>query len=212
MISFLENPLVEGNPYHYPSFIEKSVKFDNSIKAWKVILIIKTGEIVAIIPIFSSQKKFPIKFALFNLFNFNINLLKLFGSNISYRKDLGLSAFLDIINEQLKSFMPFDLGVLDAIAADSPLLSEFKGNKKGGITIRPIAKNYDVVRYLEFPESWDHYLSTMKRKRRYNLRRNIKILSENCNNEVKLNIFLPVKGDIQWIIGLRLICPRPSSK
>ena len=186
--SFLDNPLVHGNPYHYPDYIESVVKFDASIETWKVLVLKDSGEIVSIIPIYIRYKKFPIKFALFSLFSFNINMLSFFGDSFSYRSDYSLPVIHNILNEQLKSISHFDLGIINALPADSLLLSDFQG-KKNGVVFKPLSKNHEVVRCIKFPETWGEYLSSMKRKRRYNLKRNIKILKDHCNDDVVVKCY-----------------------
>jgi len=186
---FLDDPLVHSNPYHYPDYIESVVKFDNSIEAWDIFVLKESDEIVSIIPVYIRHKKFPIKFALFDLLSFKINMLNLFGDGFSYRSDFNLSTIHNVLDKQLKSIAHFDLGVINALPTDSLLLSDFKGNNNGDIIIKPLSKKYDVVRYLNFPKNWDDYLSSMKRKRRYNLKRNIKIIKDKCNDDVILKCF-----------------------
>lgn len=186
--NFLDDPLVHSSPYHYPDYIVSTIKFDKSIKAWEILLLKNSDEIVSIIPIYIRYKKFPIKFSLFNLFSFKIHILNFFGDSYSYRSDFNLSIIHGILNKQLKSIPHFDLGVINALPADSLLLSDFKDDN-GAIIIKPLSNNFDVVRYINFPENWDDYLSSMKRKRRYNLKRNMKIIKDKCNDDVILKCF-----------------------
>lgn len=187
--NFLDDPLVHSNPYHYPGYIESVVKFDTSIKAWNILVLKDSGEIVSIIPTYIRYKKFPIKFALFDLFSFKINMLNFFGEGFSYRSDYNLTVIHNVLNKHLKSTPHFDLGIINALPADSLLLSDFKGGNNGDIVIKPLSKNYDVVRYLDFPKNWNDYLLSMKRKRRYNLKRNVKIIKDKCKDDVVLKCF-----------------------
>ncbi len=187
--NFLDDPLVHSNPYHYTDFIDSVVNFDTSIKTWDILLIKDSGKLVSIIPIYISHKIFPVKFSVFSLFKFQIDLLKLFGNSISYLSGYDLSTIHNIFKLHIKNSLSFDLGVIDALPADSKLFQNFKGKNKGDIEIKPMSKKVDIVRYLIFPETWDEYLLSMKRKRRYNLKRNIKILNDKCDGEVELKCY-----------------------
>lgn len=187
--AFLIDPLVHANLYHFADYIKSTVEDDETIADWSVLLIQDDGQLVAMIPLLVSNNKYPVKFALFTLFNFKINQLNLLGSSISYRSDYNLSSIHSILKQHLQSSLRFDLGILHALAVDNPILTDFQGQDKGDFVIKPLSKKFEVVRYLQFPESWDDYIASMKRKRRYNLKRNIKIINEKCNNDVVLKCY-----------------------
>lgn len=186
---FLDDSLVHSDPCHYPDYIENTVKHDASLVEWSLLVIKNSDEIIAIIPFYIRRNKFPIKFALFNLFSFKVNMLNFFGEGYSYRSDDDLPVVHKILSKRLKSINQFDLGMINALPANSLLLSYFQGEKNNDIVLKPLSQKLDVVRYINFPESWDDYLLSMKRKRRYNLKRNIKIIKEHCEDDLVLKCF-----------------------
>ena len=100
---FLDCPDVVSSPYHYPEFIESTVKYDTSILQWSVCVLKDADEIISIIPFYLRRQKFPIKFALFSLFSFKVNMLHFFGEGYSYRSDDDLPVIHKILNERLTS-------------------------------------------------------------------------------------------------------------
>lgn len=189
IVDFLNDEIVKSNPYHFPGFIHSIVSFDKTVIEWNVLLVYVDARLSAIIPLYVCDTTYPLIFALFTLFKFNIRQLKLFGNAISYSSDCELSVIHEILKQHLESNLPFDLGLIDALPADNPMMSDFQGSVKGDYAVRSLSKKNEVVRYIGFPASWDDYFSSMKRKRRYNLNRNLKILKQKCDDDVVLHSF-----------------------
>lgn len=160
----------------------------NSVNEKKciVFLVKKNNIIEAIAPCILFKSTFRFRLGLLKCGRFKQNQLTLIGSDLLYSpssdKNKCVSAFMSHINQQ----KIMDIFSVDVVAEQSPLGLFLKNSTQWSISH---AATNNIVRQLLLPNSHDDYLKAMKRKVRYNIKRNVKQFSEAFEGNIQLKVY-----------------------
>jgi hypothetical protein len=160
----------------------------NSINEKKcIVFVLKKNNIIeAIAPCILFKSTFRFRLGLLKFGRFKQNKLTLIGSDLLYSpssdKNNCVSAFMSHINQQ----KIMDIFSVDVVAEQSPLGLFLKNSSHWSISH---AATNNIVRQLLLPNSHDDYLKAMKRKVRYNIKRNVKQFSEAFEGNIELKVY-----------------------
>jgi hypothetical protein len=160
----------------------------NSVNEKKCIIFIikKNNTIEAIAPCLLFESTFKFRLGLLKFGQFQQKKLTLIGNDLLYSdnsdKKSCVNAFMSHISQQ--NIM--DIFSVDVVAELSPLGLFFKNTTQWSISH---AATNNIVRQLLLPDSHEDYLKAMKRKVRYNIKRNVKQFSEAFEGNIQLKVY-----------------------
>ena len=186
--NFILSDSANSSVYHQSRYLLSFFKNTPSIFYWEILIAKINDQVISISPAYIQNQDFPIKFSVYNLYKNKLKALKFVGGKISFREDLDDESRCHIINQHISTINnSFDLAYLEAIHHDDFLFEYFK--EKDKFIPKPTALDPGIVHLIDFPNSWDIYLTSMTKKRRYNLKRNIRILRDEFNDRVSFKTY-----------------------
>lgn len=160
----------------------------NSMKSNKVaIFVIKNNNIIeAIAPCFFIESSFKFRLGLLKFGGFKQNKLTLIGDDLLYstksNKDNCVGEFVNNLHQH--NLM--DIFSVEVVPGSSPLFLFLKNSAEWSISH---AATNNIVRQILMPDSHEEYLSSMKRKVRYNIKRSVKQITEAFDGDIELKIY-----------------------
>lgn len=131
----------------------------------------ENNELIAIVPFYTEKRPYPLDFGVFKLATFTLSVMKLFGDKIIFIDHDRHSGILEcVINCLLSGKIEFDLLLVDKIDSEyQPLWVNTFKNKKliRGLNLSILNQSPEIVRKIDFPETYDEYLASLSRKSRY---------------------------------------------
>jgi len=180
---FVNSERVCSNVYHQSDYLKSLFLNSPDFSYWEVCIVQYKNEIIGIIPSYIQRKKVPVKFSVYRLFSFDLRVLQFSGSRVAFVESLPEEGITHIIKNQLLRIQsPFDLAFIESLTIDDSLFRCFNGIEK--YILKSASINPDIIHSIDFPDNWDSYLSSMSKKRRYNLKRNIKVLEKEFGDKV----------------------------
>ncbi len=150
----------------------------------RIFLIRKNGVLQSIAPFSLMQGKFKLSLGIIRLWKFHIRQYKLYGTCLIFSGQADQEKCLHALAGELSTRKEeHDLVYLESLARNSPLYR--LKDPLPGYKIYPFSAKKNMVQGLRTSNSFQEYLSTFRKKKRYNLKRNIRVLSD------------AVKGDYQ---------------
>ncbi|WP_068544425.1 GNAT family N-acetyltransferase [Thalassotalea crassostreae] len=143
----------------------------------------KNDVIQCIIPCLVESRGIGVKLGLFKIFSIKVNSLRLIGDDLIFECHSGIKDCIEIFLNHLSNSPEYDCLVVESIRETSEL---FQILKKTPSYFVSHAENNNIVRQLTLNSNHDEYLSNIKRKVRYNLKRTVKLFTENFGNNVEL--------------------------
>ena len=203
---FIADPDTESNVYHQSIYLGTFLAHAAKPGQWRLLLFRHNGRLEAVTAFFVRQARMDIRFGLYSLLRIKLKMLQFVGHSVAYRKNADLSAIYRQLDHFLTHEGPaFDLGMIEAIDIGNPMFEAFFSRQRGKLVLDTVSPRNEVIRYLEFPPSWDDYLASMSKKTRYNLKRAVKIFSATFDSRIRLErystadeviAFLDAKNDI----------------
>lgn len=185
---FILSNTVVSSVYHQSDYLLSFFKNTPSIMYWEVLIARINNRIISVSPVYIKHQDFPIKFSVYNVYKYQLKALKFVGGRISFTENLDDKSRCQVINQHISTIHNgFDLAYLEAIQHDDYLFKHFK--EKNTFIVSPAASEPGIVHRIDFPHSWDVYLASMTKKRRYNLKRNIRILKDEFKDQVMFKVF-----------------------
>lgn len=166
-----------------PVKIQFQQDFDKRDRELRLIVLRRDGQIHCVAPFRLQSGTFNLELGLFQLMRMPIQRYRLTGTALAFSRDADRSACLDALGQALRERrFEYDIATIECLPLDDVLFSRgLDGFKVLSATPRP-----DVVWELELAKSFDDYLGRFKKKSRYNLKRNLRLLQEYCDGEVEL--------------------------
>lgn len=168
---------------HPDILIEALTNNTTSPKKVIVLLIKHNNFIEAIAPFYLMESTYRFNLGLLKFGRFSQNKLILIGHDLLYSEVSEKKNCVSALMNHLHENNLMDTFSIEAIAEDSSLCSFLKSTTHWSIS-HAAANN--IVRQLIMPESHDEYLSSMKRKVRYNIKRSVKQMSDAFDGNIKL--------------------------
>lgn len=167
-----------AHEYHqHPDNIHLLLKHVYSETKIRIFLIRKNGVLCCIAPFFLMQSEFKLTLGIINLWKFPIQQYKLYGTCLVFAERTDHKACLSALSGALHiRRKEYDLVYLESIAYRSPLYTLEK--PLPGFKVYPFSTRKNVVRGLHTSNSFSEYLSSFRKKKRYNLNRNVRLLSD----------------------------------
>ncbi len=163
--------------HHHPDNVLLLLKHLFRDTRLRVFLIRKGDRLCCIAPFFLMHGRFSLKLGSVPLWNRHIHQYKLLGTELVFRQDAEpgpcLHALANTLSERREEY---DLVYLESLAFESPLYT--LEDPLPGFTLYPASIRRNVVRGLRTSNSFAEYLATLRKKRRYNLKRNLRKLEQ----------------------------------
>ena len=177
---------VPAHEFHqHPDNIHLLLTLVYSETCLRIFLIRKNGVLCCIAPFFLMQTRFKLSLGIINLWKLPIRQYKLYGTCLIFSQQAEHQACLDALASSLHDRQKeYDLIYMESLAYSSPLYTLKK--PLSGFKVYPFSAKKNVVRGLRTCNDFSEYLSTFRKKKRYNLKRNVRILSDAVNNDYNM--------------------------
>ena len=197
---FVNFPDVFSSVYHQSSYLKGLFVNTPDLISWEVCIAQAEEKVIAIIPSYIQRKKLPVKFSVYRLLSFNLKVLHLVGSQLAFVNYLSEESIGHIVKYHLSVMQShFDLAFIESLEIDGYLFRSL--NKIDKYTLNSASINPNIIHSIEFPDSWEQYLGAMTKKRRYNLKRNLKVLEKSFSDNIFLKKYEDV-DDVRVFINL----------
>jgi len=147
------------------------------------VIVKKNNIIICIAPCFLTKSIFQLSLGLLKFFKFKHTQLKLFGSELLYADNCDENECVKMLFNFLQEKKIADSFYVETVAESSALATFLLGDN--GWTNSHASEN-NIIRQLILPETHEEYLSAMKRKVRYNIKRTVKQFEDTYNENYKL--------------------------
>jgi hypothetical protein len=182
-LEMINNSSAHSLEAHPDITIESFTK--NVMHSKKIIVLVvkKDSHIVAIAPFHLTESIFKFSLGLLKFGRFSQRKLTLIGNDLLYSTSGERENCVSALMNHLHKNNLMDTFSIETIAEDSPLCSFLKSNAQWSVSH---AATNNIVRQLIMPESHDVYLSSMKRKVRYNIKRSVKQMHDAFDGNLEL--------------------------
>jgi len=188
---FINAEDVDSSVYHQSAYLITFLENMASPKGWRLLLFYDAGKLTGLVALFVNNAHLELRLGLYALVKVTVKKLQFVGHAVAHRKNADLKLIYRQLNNYLVNEGPsFDLGVIEEIEIDNYMFEAFSSRRGNNLVLDTIAKRNEVIRYLDFPPSWDVYLASMSKKTRYNLKRAVRIFSETFDSGVRLEKFV----------------------
>ncbi len=151
----------------------------------RIFLLREIGKLRCIAPFTLMQGDFNLGIGTVTLWKTALRQYKLIGTRMIFAKDVDpqpcLATLSHVLSEHHKEY---DLIYLESLAYSSPLYT--LEEPLPGFVIYPVSVKRNVVRGLRIDRSFAGYLGTLRKKRRYNLKRNLRILEKATDGNYRM--------------------------
>ncbi|GEM_PF-3437021 len=143
----------------------------------RIFLVRRNGSLCCIAPFFLMRGRFSLKLGSIPLWSRHVHQYKLLGTELVFGRDAEPAPCLRALAKTLSERRgEYELVYLESLARESPLYS--LENPLPGFALYPASIRRNVVRGLRTSNSFAEYLATLRKKRRYNLKRNLRKLEQ----------------------------------
>lgn len=180
----------DSSVYHQSAYMKTFLEHMASPKDRRLLLLYDAGELTGVIALFVNKARIDLRLGLYTLLKVRVKKLQFVGHSVAHHKNADLKEIYRQLNDYLVNEGPsFDIGVIEEIEIGNYMFEAFSTRKKGNLVLDTTAKRNEVIRYLDFPPSWDIYLASMSKKTRYNLKRAVRIFSGTFDSGARLEKF-----------------------
>lgn len=175
----------ERSDFHQdPDKLQLQRRFDGRGRELRLFVLRRDGQIHCVAPFSRSEGRFPLKLGLIKLLNLPVKQYRLAGTALGFSRDADRPACLAALAGALRARRgEFDIATIESLALDDALFA----HGVDGFSVLPAAPQPEVVRELELAENFDAYLGRFKKKPRYNLKRNVRLLEEACDGQIEIS-------------------------
>ncbi|HFC53073.1 MAG TPA: GNAT family N-acetyltransferase [Gammaproteobacteria bacterium] len=171
--------------HHHPANIGLLLRHLYTDTSLRVFLIRKEGTLCCIAPFSLERSHFNLKFGTVTLWNNAVHQYTLLGTRIVFATGADPGPCLGILAEELRGRRDeYDLIFMESLSYGSPLYTI--ENPLPGFSIYPISIHKNVVRGLRTSDSFSEYLATLRKKRRYNLKRSVRMLERAAGKDYRV--------------------------
>ncbi len=143
----------------------------------RIFLIRKGGTLCCIAPFALVKGQFRLSLGIIPLWRFSLHQYRLYGTNLILAKQADPQGCLYALAEALRKRQnEYRLIYIESLPYSSPLYRA--NNPLPGFRIYPAGAKRNIVWGLRTSNSFAEYLSTFRKKRRYNLNRSVRLLGE----------------------------------
>ncbi len=178
----------QGAKPHFYQDLEKLLiekQYRKRARGLLVIIIRQRGQIAAIASLTPDERPFEVRFGLLTLAAFRLNRYKLLGSGILFSHEIDPAACLRYLIDILRQHKRrFDLLIVDELPRDSLLLQHLQSLTP--YVIKPVDDHPEIVLQLHLPDSHDLWLASYRKKKRYGLRRDARLLDQYFDGDTEL--------------------------
>ena len=151
----------------------------------RIFLVRKNGLLSCIAPFFLSKSEFKLVFGILRLGRFGIRQYKLYGTGLLFSRQANQRECLGALANALHGKgEEYDLIYIESLAYSSPLYR--LADPLPGFKIHPFSARKNIVRGLRTSNSFSEYLATFRKKKRYNLNRNVRLLSDAVDGDYQV--------------------------
>lgn len=188
--SFIESKTSEQNMYQDPNWVLMRLRYDKSISEFAVVIVRKSNSLSCVAPFYIKKSKIYLTLSLLNLFPFNVRIMKVFGDSIAFSNRISTSEICyEIFQALFLSRIVFDFFQIDCL----PTKSQFRETLRtwcrlnGSYRLSSSSRKIQKVHLLKLRGDFDAYLSRMSRKRRYNIKREVRKFAELERCDLKID-------------------------
>ena len=150
------------------------------------------NKLIALAPFYQEEIKYPLRIGLVKLLSVNLKALKVFGEKV-----LILNKELENkVNETLTTLLyspsiNYDLLLLDKVPDNNswPLPDLQVMDQENKLTLERLNSEKVIVRTIEFPETYDEYLTGLTRKSRYKYKKSVKNFTEQFTDKFQFTCY-----------------------
>jgi len=195
-LNLINNQLGASLESHPDVFIEEHAPGNKNNH--KTVIIIKKDNIIhCIVPCIITKSTFQLRLGLFKFLKFRQSQIMLVGSNFLFHQHSRQASCIEAVFNYIKDERLADLFAVEVVSGESELGLFLKESENH--TISHAAEN-NIARKLILPADHDTYLSSMKRKVRYNIKRTVKQFVEVFNNEITLKEYTQTE-DVETLLN-----------
>jgi CelD/BcsL family acetyltransferase involved in cellulose biosynthesis len=166
-----------------PEKLRLQWQFEHRDRQLRLFVLRRDGQIDCVAPFNLSNAQFTLKLGLIKLLRLPVRQYRLAGTGLGFARDADKNACLDALAQALRARRgEFDLATIESLDVEDPLFS----HGLTGFRVLPAAPQPEVVRALELAEDFEAYLGRFKKKPRYNLKRNVRLLEEFCEGDLQV--------------------------
>ncbi len=172
---FICSDSTQSNMFSLPELIELYINHHPNIRIY-LFLYTENSKISLFIPFYIEKEEYGLKLSIKTIYKLQVKTLKLFGNSISYNRNVNRNNIINYIAEAIDKIKDkYDFIRINDVITDS-IESEISSH------LQNINSDYvewkdkeEARRFIKLDNDIDTYLGSMKRKVRYNLKRNIKL-------------------------------------
>jgi hypothetical protein len=186
---FIGSGVASVNLFQDPDFIRKRLKAEKNSISILFIIFRKSKTIRCIAPLYILKTNFDIRFSVLKVVKFPIKLMKIFGDDIVIWDNESKHNFYQLIFKTLQLFSNlFDIFRVDCMLLHGALWNYFvhSNYNSHGFKMKLSGLKMQKSYQLTLEGNFNDYLRSMRRKTRYNLKREVRIFSKFCDDNVKV--------------------------
>ncbi len=169
--------------HHHPDNIHLLISHLRKEMQPRIFFIRKNNILQCIAPFSLMQDEFRLGIGTVTLLKLPVQEYKLHGTRIIFSRKADLQGCLKALADELKRRQKeFNLIYLESLSHDSPFYT--LDDPLPGFTVYPESSKKNVVRGLRTKNNFAEYLATFRKKRRYNLKRNLRLIEEAANGNL----------------------------
>ncbi len=163
--------------HHHPDNILLLMEHLYGGNRLRAFLIRENGKLCGVAPFTLMKGRFTLGIGGISLLNMAVRQYKLMGTCLVMADDAKPGRTLKALSGALSELRhEYDLIYLESLSYDSPLYT--LDDPLPGLVLYPVSVRKNVVRGLKLSRNFAEYLATFRKKRRYNLKRNLRLLDK----------------------------------
>jgi len=189
--TFLDQGVIERRFAQDPAIIRNHIHLDPTRRS-PLIVVFKNqnGDIKCIAPCVIETGKFKLQFSVIRLPSPKARILKIYGNALIFAPDViqdhVIKCFFDLLTTRMNHF---DYLYFDNLSVNNPLWNYIQhhfSRPSKPFLFSNASPKMEKVRFTKLPESYDAWINSMGKKKRYNMKRTTRLLQEAFNHNVKL--------------------------
>lgn len=166
---------------------------DKSVKPM-VVVCYEYGNLISFTPFYIKQQLFSWDLGVMKLAKFDLAILRLLGDKpLIFIPEKKLQVFEAIKKTLVNHKKDYDLALLDNVPMDCSILwDDILANKKDlkPLKVRALQSEPEIIRLINFPETYDQYISELSYKSRTNYRKAYEKFCKQCDDNYEFKEFL----------------------
>lgn len=168
-------------------------KLNNKSVKPMVVVCYEGGELISFIPFYIKQQLFSWDLGVIKLAKFDLAILRLLGDRpLIFKPEKKLQVLMEIKKTLVKNKKYYDLALLDNVPMDCSILwDDILSNKNDlkPLKVRSLQSEPEIIRLINFPETYEQYISELSYKSRTNYRKAYEKFCRQCDGNYEFKEF-----------------------